>query len=42
MDAKKLIIKDSGKGITEKDLNHIWERFRQADRSKTDTKSFGL
>jgi signal transduction histidine kinase len=42
LDVKKLVIKDTGKGIAEKDLEHIWERFRQADRSKTDTKSFGL
>ena len=42
LDAKKLIIQDSGKGIAEDDLEHIRERFRQADRSKTDTKSFGL
>jgi two-component system, OmpR family, sensor histidine kinase ArlS len=42
LDAKKLIIKDTGKGIAENDLEHIRERFRQADRSKTDTKSFGL
>ncbi len=42
LDAKKLVIKDNGKGIAEKDLEHIWERFRQADKSKTDTKSFGL
>lgn len=42
LDTKKLVIKDTGKGIAEKDLEHIRERFRQADRSKTDTKSFGL
>ena len=42
MDAKKLVIKDSGKGIATHDLEHIRERFCQADRSKTDTKSFGL
>lgn len=42
LDAKKLVIKDTGKGIAEKDLDRIWERFRQADQSKTDTKSFGL
>lgn len=42
LDAKKLVIKDTGKGIAEKDLEHIRERFRQTDRSKTDTKSFGL
>ena len=42
LDAKKLIISDTGKGIAEKDLERIRERFRQADRSKTDTKSFGL
>lgn len=42
LDANKLIIKDTGKGISASDLDHIWERFWQADRSKTDTKSFGL
>lgn len=42
LDAKMLVIKDTGKGIAEKDLEHIRERFRQADRSKTDIKSFGL
>ncbi len=42
LDATKLVIKDSGKGIAADDLEHIWERFRQADHSKTDTKSFGL
>ncbi len=42
LDASKLIIKDSGKGIAATDLDHIRERFRQADRSKTDTKSFWL
>lgn len=42
LDTKKLVIKDSGKGIAEGDLAHIRERFWQADRSKTDTKSFGL
>lgn len=42
LDAKKLVIKDNGKGIDNEDLKHIRERFWQADRSKTDTKSFGL
>ena len=42
LDSKSLVIKDSGKGITTNDLEHIRERFWQADRSKTDTKSFGL
>jgi len=42
LDAKKLTIKDNGKWISASDLEHIRERFRQADRSKTDTKSFGL
>jgi len=42
LDAKKLVIKDSGKGIATNDLEHIRERFWQADRSKTDTKSFWL
>ncbi len=42
LDSKKLVIKDTGKWIAPKDLEHIRERFRQADRSKTDTKSFWL
>lgn len=42
LDDKKLVIKDSGKGISHSDIEHIRERFWQADRSKTDTKSFGL
>lgn len=42
LDAKRLVIKDNGKGIDNEDLKHIRERFWQADRSKTDTKSFGL
>jgi two-component system phosphate regulon sensor histidine kinase PhoR len=42
LDANKLVIKDNGKGIAKKNLEHIWERFWQVDRSKTDTKSFGL
>ena len=42
LDAKKLVIKDSWKWIATNDLEHIRERFWQADRSKTDTKSFGL
>lgn len=42
LDAKRFIIKDSGKWISTNDLEHIRERFWQADRSKTDTKSFGL
>lgn len=42
LDNRKLVIKDSGKGIARNDLEHIRERFWQADRSKTDTKSFGL
>ena len=42
LDAKKICIKDSGKGISQDDLEHIRERFWQADRSKTDTKSFWL
>lgn len=39
---KTLVIKDTGKGISDNDIDHIRERFWQADRSKTDTKSFGL
>lgn len=42
LDSKKMIIKDSGKWILPTDLEHIRERFWQADRSHTDTKSFGL
>lgn len=42
LDAKRFIIKDNGKWIAASDLEHIRERFWQADRSKTDTKSFGL
>lgn len=42
LDKKKLTIKDNGKWIANSDLEHIWERFWQADRSNTDTKSFGL
>jgi signal transduction histidine kinase len=42
LDKKKLSIKDNGKWIPANDLEHIWKRFWQADRSKTDTKSFGL
>jgi signal transduction histidine kinase len=42
LDVKRFIIKDSGKWIAANDLEHIRERFWQADRSKTDTKSFGL
>lgn len=42
LDDKKLIIRDNGKGISDTDIDHVRERFWQADRSKTDTKSFGL
>lgn len=42
LDADTMVIKDSGKGISASDIEHIRERFWQADRSKTDTKSFGL
>lgn len=42
LDSNHFIITDSGKGIPESDIEHIRERFWQADRSKTDTKSFGL
>lgn len=42
LNKKALTIKDTGKGIAAKDFEHIRERFRQADSSKTDTKSFGL
>lgn len=42
LDKNKLEIKDNWIWISDKDINFIRERFRQADRSKTDTKSFGL
>lgn len=42
LDSKKLVIKDTGKWISNSDIEHIRERFWQADRSKTDTKSFWL
>lgn len=42
LDNKKLIIKDNGQWIAASDLEHIRERFWQADRSHSDTKSFGL
>ncbi len=38
----KIIITDNGKWISPNDLEHIWERFWQADRSHSDSKSFGL
>jgi signal transduction histidine kinase len=39
---KEFIVKDSWVWIDKNNLNKIWERFWQEDRSKTDTKSFGL
>ena len=42
LDHNKLVIKDNGQGIAASDLEHIRERFWQADRSHSDTKSFGL
>jgi len=41
-DKNKLEIKDSWIWIDQKDIEKIWERFWQADTSKTDTKSFWL
>ncbi len=38
----KFEIKDSWVWIRQEDIDHIRERFWQADRSNTDTKSFGL
>ena len=35
-------IKDDGIGISEQNLPHIWERFYQADTSRTDRDSSGL
>ncbi len=42
LDKDKFEIKDSWIWIDKKDIEHIRERFRQADLSKTDTKSFWL
>jgi len=42
LDRNRLEIQDNGIWISKGDLEHIRERFWQVDRSKTDTKSFGL
>lgn len=38
----KIMVSDSGIGISEKDLPHIFDRFFQADASRTDQKGTGL
>lgn len=38
----QLIIKDTGKGIQPENVEKIWEKFRQEDRSKSDDASYGL
>lgn len=39
---KTFEVRNNGEAIAPEDLQHIWERFWQADSSHTDTKSFGL
>lgn len=38
----KLVIKDHGMGIVEKDLPHIFDRFYRADKSRSQSSGYGL
>jgi two-component system sensor histidine kinase BaeS len=31
----ELVVADSGRGVAEQDLPHIWQRFYRADKSRT-------
>lgn len=37
-----LVVRNQGKGISKSDLPHIFERFYRADKSRSDSTSFGL